>query len=134
MTQQAIDLLEWRHWIGLPHEIGADPREGRAACCVRMAQILLRNAGLPAPDLEPEWFTHAAEGRWDYCRSIFHDLTEPTPERELWTMAWVTNGPKGFGIGTVVQGDRLLIPHHRKGVFAIPISLLKPLSYFRVKQ
>lgn len=128
------DLYEWTKWLGLPHEIEADPRDGRAACCVKVAHNLLTNAGLPTPVLDPRWFDEARAGHWSYCQWVFQQFVEPSPEPDLWSVAWVTNGPVGFGIGTVVQDNKLLIPHHRRGVTLIPIQCLRKLEYFRVKQ
>lgn len=128
-----MTLTEWQDWIGLPHEIEADPREGRAACCVKVAGILLSNAGLPFPEIDPAWYEQARAKRWEACLYAFQKHTEPIPEPELWSMAWVTNGTAGYGIGTVVQNNMLLLPHHKRGVMAIPIHLIKPLDYFRLK-
>lgn len=128
-----VDLYEWTRWLGLPHAIGADPREGKAACCVRIALILNKNAGLPSPEPDPEWFDHARAGHWGYCRRLFELNSEPIEEPELWSMAWVTNGSQGFGIGTVVQDNKLLLPHHRRGVMVVPLHLLKKLEYFKTK-
>lgn len=132
--KSAPDLLQWRNWIGLPHEMEADPREGRAACCVRIAQILRKTAELASPEIDPKWFEHARLGHWSYCRACFDDLVTPAPEQDLWSLAFVNNGPTQFGVGIVVQDRKLLLPHHRRGVMAIPLSLLKPLSYFHIKE
>ena len=28
--------MDWKHWIGLPHEFGADPEDGKACDCLVM--------------------------------------------------------------------------------------------------
>jgi hypothetical protein len=43
-------LTFWRKWSGLPWGLGADPRDGRAACCFRTAQATREELGLPWPE------------------------------------------------------------------------------------
>lgn len=125
--------VDWTAWIGLPHEIGADPREGKAACCLVMARILLRAAGLPFPEIEDDLLALARAQQWPRLTRIFHEYVEPIPEPEPWAMTLVQNGPAGLGIGTVVPGPYVLLPHHRRGVKAIPIVALKQLNYHRLR-
>lgn len=123
----------WTDWIGLPHQIGADPREGKAACCLVMARILLTNVGIPFPEIEDQLLDLARAHQWTRLSKVFHEHTEPILKPEPWSLTLVENGPAGLGLGTVVPGPYLLLPHHRKGVTAIPIVVLRKLNYHRLR-
>lgn len=115
--------MMWHKWLGLPHQIGADPREGKAACCLVMAHILLTDAGLNPPPLEP--LVRAA--RYSHWAALMNDYNNATrtvyaPERLAMTLL-VTR--KGIGVGTVVEDGLLLVPHHRHGVITFPADMLR---------
>jgi hypothetical protein len=118
----------WQPWLGLPHIIGADPAEGRGACCLRMAAALYRAAGRPFPDPDP-FLELARRGQWGVLQIRFEKLSEPVEPGPL-ALTLLRNPREGLGIGIHV-GTHLLMPHHRRGVVAVPVELLKPLAYRR---
>ena len=122
----------WRPWLGLPHVIGADPAEGRGACCLLMAQALYRAAGRPFPDPDP-LLEHARRGMWGLLQLEFEKRCEPLPAPEPLALVLLRNPREGLGLGIHV-GTHLLMPHHRRGVVAVPVELLKPLSYCRLRE
>lgn len=123
----------WNRWIGLPHELGADPRQGKAACCLVIARILLKEAGQQTPSIDG-MLQMAREGDWAGLQRLYDSLTEPLADPEELSLSLVKNGQENLGIGVVVDRDYLLLPHHRKGVIAFPIKLLKPLEYRKLKK
>lgn len=134
MQQSVIDTsTAWLKWIGLPHEIGADPRQGKAACCLVIARVLHQNAGRYFPPIEEELLALVTDKAWSKLTKKFAEYTVPLEAPEDWALTLVRNGPHGLGVGTVVPGEYLLLPHHRRGVTAIPMSMLRPMTFHRVR-
>lgn len=126
----------WLKWIGLPHQIGADPNDGKAACCLRMAVHVLRNAGRQPPEdaVIDRWVDLARGEQWPLLERAFLDHCVPTQARDLWSVVLITNGPrKALGLGVVIPDDLLLFPHHRRGVMAAPLKLLRPLTHYNLR-
>lgn len=98
-----------------------------------MARILLTEAGQYFPDIEEQLLSLARAAHWDRLTKEFERHTERLEGPEPWSLTLIRNGPAGLGIGTVVPGEYLLLPHHRRGVRAIPISALRPLTFHRVR-
>ena len=42
----AAPPIAWHQWIGLPHQLGADPRDGRACCCLELWFAVCDLAGI----------------------------------------------------------------------------------------
>lgn len=122
----------WRQWLGLPHQIGADPTEGQGACCLRMAQALYAAAGRPFPNPQP-FINLARCGEWRRLSFEFGRLCDPLPGPEPLALTLLRNPSEGLGIG-IHLGTHLLLPHHRRGVVAIPADQLKPLPYHRPRE
>lgn len=126
----------WLKWIGLPHQIGADPNDGQAACCLRMTVQVLRSAGKQPPEdaVIDRWIALAKEGQWPLLKAAFLQHCIPTQERELWSVVLITNGPReALGLGIVIPDDLLLFPHHRQGVVTAPLRLLRPLTHYTLR-
>jgi hypothetical protein len=122
----------YHSWLGLPHEIGADPRDGHAACCLVMARILLEDAGQTPPPID-DWIELARAGRWEPLRDAFYRNTEELPKAEPWSITLLDSPEEGLGIGTVVPGRLLLVPLHSRGVTALPLfALPADTTYHRV--
>lgn len=120
----------WIDWIGLPHQAGADPTEGEAACCLVMAQRLLAAAGeVPFP-INPQWYTWAATSNWRQIRLEFERLTYPT-EPDPWTLVPMWGPP--FGLGVLLPERMILIPHHTRGVIAAPLRAFIAPTFHRVR-
>jgi hypothetical protein len=122
----------YHSWLGLPHEVGADPRNGKAACCLVMARILLEEAGQEPPPIEA-WIDMARRGQWEPLRDAFHRHTEELAKPEPWALTLLDDPAIGLGLGTVIPGRMLLVPLHEKGVSAIPLfALPRDTTYHRV--
>lgn len=127
----------WYQWIGLPHRIGADPRTDGAACCLVITKILLTEAGQPMPAIDA-WLDLARRGAWDELRDAFYRNCEETPKPEPWTLTLLETGDplatSMLGLGVVVPSGFLLVPHHRRGVQAIPLNQLRTtLAFYRLR-
>lgn len=123
----------WSEWLGLPHAIGADPREGRAACCLVICKVVLDAAGYQTPSID-HWLELAKQGEWIHLQLAFDKHCYPVPEPQLHAMALIRNGSHGLGLGIVVEDSRLLLPHHRKGVITLPTQKLRLLQYRMLRQ
>jgi hypothetical protein len=119
----------WQDWIGLPHRIGADPRDGEAACCLQMVYAIYEEVGLPIPEFDRAWIRMAKHGQWADLYEEFEAATT-TADKELWALTPLI-ATDSFGIGVVVQDDLLLCPHHRRGVVAIPAVAMPSLTFHR---
>jgi hypothetical protein len=129
---QSASISNWRSFLGLPHRLAADPLHGEAADCFLVACAVLAEAGIRHPEADPAWFELARQGRWSELQHIWTAITEPLPGPEPFAVTLVTNGPAGLGVGVVIDNG-LLITHHKRGVTWVPLSVMKPLSYFRFK-
>jgi hypothetical protein len=110
-------------WLGLPHRIGADPREGEAACCLVMARILLEEAGQKPPPIE-QWIGMALEAAWEPLRDAFYRHTEQLAQPEPLALTLLEDADGTLGLGTVITSRLLLAPVHKRGVTAIPLFVL----------
>lgn len=127
----------WYQWIGLPHRIGADPRTDGAACCLVITKILLTESGQPMPAID-EWLDLARRSAWDELRDAFYRNCEEAAKPEPWTLTLLESGDPTsttmLGLGVVVPGSFLLIPHHRRGVQAIPLRELRTaLAFYKLR-
>lgn len=106
----------WRDWLGLPHVIGADPRDGQGACCLVMAAVLHEQAGTPfRPGLVADLLTLVRAKAWDSLRQQFNARTEADLDPRPLSMTLIQNS-KTLGIGIMVEDTVLLVPHHLRGV------------------
>ena len=127
------DCAFWEPWLGLPHKLGADPRDGNACCCLKLAEIVLREVGLPVPQIDKKWYALARERCWLELYDEFQLLTQQTSERELWALVpFLTD--RSFGIGVVIPNDMLLCVHHRYGVTAVPLDTVRDPTYHVIFQ
>lgn len=124
--------LDWASWRGLPHEIGADPREGRAACCLVIAVLALEAGGLKTPPLG-DMVEAARNSDWPALEDVFreHCIQIPGPAIPSITLLRNTNG---LGIGTVIAPNTLITLDHKRGVITLPINRLRCLQFYTVKQ
>lgn len=122
----------WQPWLGLPHEIGADPREGRAGCCLVIAQIVLTRAGLPFPPIDP-LLDAVARADWVQLQKTFYSHCTPLDTPEVNALCLLRNGPQGLGIGTVIAPNTLITLHHRKGVITLPANRLPLVKFYKLR-
>lgn len=119
-------------WLGLPHAIGADPREGQGACCLVMAALLLEDAGREMPPIE-RWLEMAQRGEWEPLRDAFYRHTEELAQAETYSLTLLEDINEGLGIGIVIPGRLLLAPLHTRGVSTIPLfAMPAETTYHRV--
>lgn len=123
----------WRQWVGLPWELGADPRDGRAACCFRTVQAVREALGLPWPsDRMAGWYRQASSGAWDNLRQAWDELTEPTQAKEPGTLIRFDNG-NSFGVGALLTSDIFVTVRHHGRLIVGPRSACGNLSLYRLK-
>lgn len=126
--------LNWRSWIGLPHVIGSDPRDGQAGCCLVMASVVLGASGVKLPLGLDHWLGLAKEGSWEALALGFRFFTSPLQAPQELALTLLDNGVHGLGLGVVVEPRWLLTCHHSRGVIAVPIRALRPTDFRQVQQ
>ncbi len=124
--------LDWASWRGLPHEIGADPRDGRAACCLVIAVLTLEAHGLKPPPLEP-LVEAARSSDWYALEEVFREHCVQIPEPVVPSITLLRNS-WGLGIGTVIAPNTLMTLDHKRGVITLPINRLRCLQFYTIKQ
>lgn len=110
----------YHRWIGLPHITGADPDDGVGADCLLMCAKVRRAAGLYTPELDPQWFDMARQGKWvdlwgEWWKRM--ERCEPKPYALC-----VYSNRKTFGVGILVDSGVLRVSHD-KGVQWVPLAL-----------
>lgn len=124
----------WRKWVGLPWELGADPRDGRAACCFTTAQAVCEGLEMPWPaHLMPEWYQMAGEGRWESLRIDWSVLTEPIEKPEPGALIRFDNSDDGFGVGVLPDEQTFITVRHHGRLIAGPVSACGKLRLYRLK-
>ena len=124
--------MNWHQWIGLPHEFGADPREGVGADCVLMAWLILDDAGIPHPSFDAEWLDMARQGLWADLERLWDEATVQLEAPAPYAVTLFRNGPNGLGVGIVVDSGLLLV-HHRRGVRWVPFDFMPQLRFYKFR-
>lgn len=121
----------WSRWVGLPWALGADPRDGRAACCFRTAQAIREELGLPWPaDRMEHWYSDASAGAWEGLRWDWEDMTRPIEKPEVGALIRFDNPDDTFGVGVLPDERTLITVRHRGRLIAGPISACGRLKLF----
>lgn len=124
----------WRKWVGLPWAWGADPREGKAACCFRTAQAAREELGLPWPaDRMADWYGLAQVGAWTGLRRDWLQCTGPIEQPETGALVRFDNPNDSFGLGVLVAPDVLITVRHRSRLIVAPFAALGPLKLYQLK-
>jgi hypothetical protein len=112
-------------WVGLPHEIGADPRKGKGACCLVVASLINKAACTPFPhQMVPEWLEMARQGDWaPIRRSFFRRTVHVGDPRPGDLHLFIAPGTDALGLGTVVSADWMVLPVEDAGVRMAPRKL-----------
>lgn len=123
----------WRRWVGLPWQLGADPRDGKAACCFRTAQAAREELGLswPAEWME-RWYRLAAAGCWDELRADWRQSTEPIEQPEVGALIRFDNSNGSFGVGVLPDERTFITVRHQGRLVAGPRSACGNLSLYRL--
>ena len=123
---------DFYRWTGLPHVVGADPRDGEGACCLKVAQVIHQELGLPFPTEQVEiWLSLARARQWARLRAAFIDNTVPAANCRPGTMAQVNRSDGTFGIATAVDDRYLLVPVHDRGLAAVPKRVFRQFHEVR---
>lgn len=124
----------WHDWIGLPWQLGADPREGRAACCFRTAQAVREGLGLDWPAHRmTSWYSSARWGDWGALRLAWRKMTESIEKPETGALVLFDNGSSGFGVGVLPNERTLITVRHQGRLLAGPITAFRKLDLYRLK-
>lgn len=122
----------WRRWVGLPWEWGADPRDGRAACCFRTAQAAREELGLRWPSASmPEWYARASQGAWMGLRRDWDMMTTEISKPETGALIRFDNRDGTFGVGVLVDIDTVVTVRHLGRLVVAP---RKPLGTLKLYQ
>lgn len=121
--------MSLHHYLGLKHEFGADPKDGKAADCLLLCFTLLDEAGIYRPQLDPRWMDMAASGLWGSLETCWNNHTRPADTIEPGCVALTRNRRNNsharLGISTILAQDGSLgvvMIHARKGVVWLPLS------------
>jgi len=127
-------LSFWTPWVGLPWELGADPRLGRAACCFKTAQAVREALGLPWPASQTElWYAEAQLGAWDGLRRDWDELAAPTDCPQPGTLIRFDNLDGSFGVGVLPDERTLVTVRHRGRLIAGPLSVCSSLKLYLLR-
>lgn len=125
----------WHRWVGLPWELGADPRDGRAACCFVTAQAVREKLGMRWPaERMAGWYREARLGAWEGLRWDWSELTEPIARPEAGALIRFDNPVDDtFGVGVLPNDLTLITVRHNGRLIAGPLSACGGLKFFRLR-
>ena len=124
----------WRKWVGLPWEWGADPRDGRAACCFRTVQAAREELGLPWPSEHmTDWYGRARRGAWMGLRRDWDRFTEELKKPEVGAVVKFDNLDGSFGLGVLVEPEVLVTVRHLGQLLVVPRRSIGSLTFYRPK-
>lgn len=121
--------MSLHQYLGLKHEFGADPKNGKAADCLFLCFSLLDEAGIYRPELDPRWIEMARSGLWESLETAWNHHTSSVDSIEAGCVALHWNRPTPrhprLGISTVVEDNGnlgVVMIHARKGVIWLPLA------------
>jgi len=127
-------LTFWRDWVGLPWKWGADPRDGKAACCFRTAQATREELGMSWPaDRMERWYSDARKGSWGGLWQDWADMTTPLDDPEPGALVRLDNPGDTFGVGVLATANTLLIVRHHGRLVAGPLSAFRKLKLYHLQ-
>lgn len=123
----------WRKWSGLPWQLGADPRDGKAACCFRTAQAVREELGMPWPaDLMRHWYAEAGRGAWRGLGEDWDGMTEQVERPEAGALIRFDRGDGSFGIGVLPDEKTFITVRHYGRLVIGPVTACGPLKLCRL--
>lgn len=123
----------YRKWVGLPWRLGADPRDGKAACCFRTAQATREELGLPWPaDWMGYWYSRARQRDWGTLRAEWGEHTERIEQPEAGALIRFDHPDESFGVGVLPDDRTFVTVRHCGRLIAGPISACGELKLFRL--
>lgn len=124
----------WRKWVGLPWSLGADPRDGRAACCFRTAQAVREELGLSWPaDRMERWYAAARRGAWRELREDWDGMTDPIKEPQTGALIRFDHGDGGFGIGVLPDERTLITVRHHGRLIVGPLAACGKFNLYALR-
>lgn len=117
-------MINYARWIGLPHETGADPDDGKAADCLVIARKVLVDQGYDFPALDPAWFHAAQQGDWRTLHKVWTTYMERTDAATPGSLCLYYNPHSHLGVGVFIDQGFLTVSHSR-GVVWRPVALVK---------
>lgn len=120
--------------MGLPWELGADPRSKRAACCFRTAQAVRETLGMPWPASRmSEWYRLARRGDWEALAIDWDLWAEPIKKPETGALIRFWNPSGGIGVGVMPNERTVITVRHLGRLIAGPRSAFGALDLYRLK-
>lgn len=92
----------------------------------------MEEAGRPLREPE-EWIRLAKEKDWISLQLKFDKHFAASEFVEDGDVTLLRNGVNGLGVGTVVDGNKMIFVHHKNGVATIPLHRVKLLQFSRLK-
>jgi hypothetical protein len=124
----------YRRWVGLPWEWGADPRDGKAACCFRTAQAAREELGLPWPsDRMDDWYGRARWGAWAGLKDDWDAFTERIEKPVTGALLRFDNTNGTFGLGVLAEDEIVITVRHQGRLLVAPRRALGPVSLYQLK-
>lgn len=114
--------MTWRNFVGLPHETGSDPRNGKAADCLLVAMAVREELGLYAPSIPNEIFDMARQERWGELLIEFQSRTRRCSRHDGAMSIQASSATHEISIGVSVEKG-LLLTSIRRGVIWLPNGL-----------
>lgn len=125
----------WLDWVGLPWRLGADPRDGKGACCFRTAQAAREALLLPWPaDEMARWYELAQAGAWELLREDWKTMTymEEGPTR-AGQLVKFDRDDGGFGLGVMASETALItVPEHRR-LIVLPAKMVSARPRYELR-
>ena len=123
-------MVDWKRWIGLPHEFGVHPDSGTGCDCVLMVWAILDSIDVYHPPFDQNWLQLGAAGRWDELRELWAAGTQKLETPQEHAVCLFENGPSGLGVGIVLENGALIV-HHKRGVCWVPLRVLRGSQFCR---
>lgn len=114
--------MTWRDFIGLPHEIGADPRIGAAADCLLLAFAVQDELGIRHPEPDERWFEMARNDDWTQLSALFFRWARQQKEPKDGDITLLVGPKRHLGLAVRINDGSLTV-NERKGVIWIPEQL-----------
>ena len=124
----------YRRWVGLPWAWGADPRDGKAACCFRTAQAAREELGLHWPsDCMAGWYELARRGAWVGLKDDWDQFTERIEQPAIGALLRFDNPNGTFGLGVLAEDEIVITVRHQGRLLVAPRRALRPVSLYQLK-
>jgi hypothetical protein len=124
----------WHDWIGLPWSLGADPRQGKAACCFATAQAVREVLGMPWPARQmKQWYSRARARDWLGLQRDWEQMTALIETPEAGALVQFRNADGSFGVGVLPNAETLITVRHYGRLIAGPLAACENLKLHRLR-